>query len=135
MLAVGIGALTLLLLAPTSQHASTGPGTGAPALDGVGAVAPSYEITAGDGTEGNPYVTENQVIYVTDGIGIYITDSMDYHLYRNIKIIGSDLNQGYGIFCARASNVTVDGLVVTNLASPVTLSECERMRFRNVTAD
>jgi PKD repeat protein len=130
-----IAALVLLLLVYTPLSASTGEGQCPPTLAGPDAGVTAYYVNSGSGTAEDPYIIEDQVIYVDGGIGIFIRDSDAHYLIRNITIVGSDLNNGYGIYCLLSTNVTVDGLVLRTLAIPIYISGCERMRFQNVTAD
>ncbi len=134
LLALPIAVLVFILLASTTQSGSAEEGPCQPALAGPDAIMPTYDVTAGNGTAGNPYIIEDQVIYVDGGIGIDIRDSMAYYLIRNITIIGAQ-NNDYGILFSGTSNVTFDGLVLRTLTIPAFMSGCDRVHFRNVTTD
>jgi PKD repeat protein len=130
-----IAALTLVLLASMALSGSAEEGPGQPTPAGPFDIAPEYDVTAGDGTAGNPYIIENRVIYVSSGgIGIDIRNSKAYYIIRNVTIIGTQ-SSDYGIFLSATSNVSVDGLTLRTLTIPLYTTGCERMRFQNVTVD
>lgn len=130
--------LAALMLVLVASATLSGPAEEAPcklALDGRGDMLPAYVVSSGNGTAGNPYIIEDQVIRVSSGgIGIDIRNSKAYYIIRNVTIIGTQSND-YGIFFSVTSNVTVDGLVLRTLTIPLYTTGCARIRFQNVTVD
>jgi len=130
-----LAALMLVLVASATLSGPAGEAPCKLALDGRGDMLPAYVVSSGNGTAGNPYIIEDQAISVSSGgIGIDIRNSKAHYIIRNVTIIGTQ-SSDYGIMFSGTSNVTLDGLTLRMLTIPLFMSGCERMNFRNVTAD